>query len=242
MIDQQKRERNLLFIDIETVSAQPSFEWLDERMQKLWSKKASYLKNEDNLNDAEMYFHRAGIYAEFGKVVAIGMGFFNWEEDERFLKVKTFADHNEADVLMQFKQLIEKKYRPTDLILCAHNGKEFDFPYLCRRMLVNSIGIPHALQIQGRKPWEINHLDTLELWKFGDKKHYTSLEMLGTLFGISDLKTEMSGEDVNRVYHQEQDLAKIKRYCTEDVIVLAQLYLRFQNESVVAQDNIIRVD
>ncbi|MFN8353511.1 MAG: 3'-5' exonuclease [Spirosomataceae bacterium] len=242
MSEPSKKERNLLFIDIETVSCFPDFELLDERMQKLWSKKASYLKNEEDLTDAEMYFRRAGIYAEFGKIIAIGMGFFNQENDQRFLKVKTIYGHDEADLLGQFRQLIEKKYRSSELTLCAHNGKEFDFPYLCRRMLVNNIKIPVALQLQGRKPWEINHLDTLELWKFGDKKHYTSLELLGALFGVSQLKTEMSGEDVNTVYHKEHDLEKIKRYCTEDVIVLSQLYLKFNGETLIPESNIIRVE
>jgi 3'-5' exonuclease len=241
MTEAQKRERSLLFIDIETVSALPDYDLLDEPFRRLWSKKANYLKNEEHLNDAELYMKRAGIYAEYGKIVAIGLGFFHWDDEQRFLKVKTLSGHNEAELLLSFKELIERKYKPNDLSLCAHNGKEFDFPYLCRRMLVNGITIPKALQIQGRKPWEVTHLDTLELWKFGDKKHYTSLELLALLFGIP-CKTEMSGEDVNHVYHVEQNLGKIKRYCTEDVVVLAQLYLRYQNETLVPDTHIERVD
>lgn len=241
MTEAQKRDRSLLFIDIETVSAQPDFALLDESFRRLWSKKASYLKNEEALNEAELYFKRAGIYAEFGKIVAIGLGFFHWDNELRYLKVKTLASHDEAELLQSFKELVERKFKANELVLCAHNGKEFDFPYLCRRMLVNGVSIPKALQIQGRKPWEVNHLDTLELWKFGDKKHYTSLELLALLFGIP-CKTEMSGEDVNSVYHTEHNLDKIKRYCTEDVVVLAQLYLRYQNEPLVPEEQIERVE
>jgi uncharacterized protein YprB with RNaseH-like and TPR domain len=237
----QKKERNLLFIDIETVSKHSDFEQLDERMQKLWVHKASFLKNDLSVTDAEMYFKRAGIYAEFGKIVAIGMGFFHWEDDVRILKVKTIASDNELALLTEFKQIIEKKYRPQDLRLCAHNGKEFDYPYLCRRMLVNGVEIPQSLNLQNRKPWEIPHLDTLEMWKFGDKKHYTSLELMAAIFGISTSKSDISGEDVNTVYHIENNLERIQQYCSEDIIVLAQLYLKLQNETLVAEDNINRI-
>ena len=237
----QKKERNLLFIDIETVSAKPNFESLDERLQKLWTRKSGFLQNDNNLSDAEMYFKRAGIFAEFGKIVAIGMGFFNWEDNVRTLKVKTIANDDEVGLLNEFKHIIEKKYRPQDLTLCAHNGKEFDFPYLCRRMLVNGIEIPQSLNTQGRKPWEVLHIDTLEMWKFGDKKHYTSLELLATIFDIPSSKSDISGEDVNHVYYNEKSLERIQSYCSEDIIVLAQLYLKLQSEPLVEEDNIKRI-
>ena len=239
--DTQKKERNLLFIDIETVSNFADFEQLDSRMQKLWIHKASFLKNDPSISDAEMYFKRAGIYAEFGKIVAIGMGFFNWEDDVRTLKVKTIASTNELELLAEFKQVVEKKYRPQDLRLCAHNGKEFDYPYLCRRMLVNNIEIPQSLNLQNRKPWEIPHLDTLEMWKFGDKKHYTSLELMAAIFGIPSSKSDISGEDVNSVFHLENDLERIQNYCTEDIIVLAQLYLKLQSEPLIDEELIKRI-
>jgi predicted PolB exonuclease-like 3'-5' exonuclease len=241
-MDFQKVAKNLLFIDIETVSAEPELNLLSDRMKALWLHKASFLHNPNNLSQEEFYFDRAGIYAEFGKIVAIGVGFFHWnEEQEICLKVKSISHDDEAEVLREFKVLIEKKYKPTSLALCAHNGKEFDYPYLCRRMLINGIEIPKALQISGKKPWEIPHFDTLDMWKFGDKKHYTSLELLAALFNISSSKTELSGDQVNQTFHHENDLTKIARYCREDIIVLAQLFLKYQNMELVKEGYIERI-
>ena len=241
-MDFQKVAKNLLFIDIETVSAEPELNRLPDRIKALWLHKASYLSNPNNLSAEEFYFDRAGIYAEFGKIVAIGVGFFHWnDEQEICLKVKSISNDDEKEVLKEFKALIEKKYKPTSLALCAHNGKEFDYPYLCRRMLVNGIEIPKALQISGRKPWEIPHYDTLDMWKFGDKKHYTSLELLAAIFDISSSKTELSGDQVNNAYHHENDLSKIARYCREDIIVLAQLFLKYQNMETVKDSNVERI-
>ncbi len=241
-MDFQKLAKNLLFIDIETVSAEGEFSRLSDRMKALWLHKASFLSNPSNLNDEDFYFDRAGIYAEYGKIISIGVGFFHWNDDnEVCLKVKSISYDDEAQVLREFKVLIEKKYKPTSLSLCAHNGKEFDYPYICRRMLVNGIDIPKALQISGRKPWEIPHFDTLDMWKFGDKKHYTSLELLAALFNIPSSKIELSGDQVNHTYYRENDLAKIARYCREDIIVLAQLFLKFQNLALVEERNIERI-
>lgn len=238
----QKLIKNLLFIDIETVSGEADLSNLSERMQKLWLHKASFLSNPHSLTDDEFYFYRAGIYAEFGKVIVIGMSFFHWNDNEELcLKAKAITGSNEGELLREFKKLIEKKYRPSDLILCAHNGKEFDYPYLCRRMLINGIEIPKALQVAGKKPWEIPHLDTLEMWKFGDKKHYTSLELLSEILDIPTSKDELSGDMVNATFYKGQDLDKIARYCREDVIVLAQLYLRYQHLELVNEDNIERI-
>lgn len=242
MFDLAKNLKNLLFIDIETVSAHSHFEQVSPAMQAFWRKKASYLYNPSELSEADFYFERAGIYAEFGKVIVIGLGFLHWnEQQELSLKVKTLYDPDEKVLLTQLKELLESKFNPKTLTLCAHNGKEFDFPYLCRRMLVNDVQIPLALQLSGRKPWEIPHLDTLEMWKFGDKKHYTSLDLLAALFGIPSSKVELSGELVNSTYHHEKDIDKIIRYCQEDVVVLAQLLLKYVSMPLVKEDNIERI-
>lgn len=240
-MDFQKFAKNLLFIDIETVSGESDFNFLSDRMKALWLHKASFLANPNALSDEDFYFDRAGIYAEFGKIVSIGLGFFHWnDEQEICLKVKSISGHNEATLLNEFKKLVEKKYK-ADLAFCAHNGKEFDYPYLCRRMLVNGIEIPRALQIAGKKPWEIQHFDTLEMWKFGDKKHYISLDLLACLFNIPSSKGELSGDKVNVTYHQENDLAKISTYCREDIIVLAQVFLKYQSMDLVKEENIERI-
>ena len=239
----KRRAKNFLLLDIETVSSFASYEELPERMQKLWDKKAlTFRKGDDETSNAAYFYDRGAIYSEFGKIVCIAFGAFYWnEKDEISFKVSSFSGDNEADILLQFKALIEK-YPPEQLILCAHNGKEFDFPFLCRRMLIHCIEIPKALQISGKKPWEILHQDTMDLWKFGDYKSYTSLDLLAAVFDIPGSKNEMSGDQVTRVYWEEKDLAKICRSCREDVVVLAQLYLKLHCFKAVPPENIIRIE
>jgi 3'-5' exonuclease len=234
-----KHLKNILFIDIETVSQVPDFELLGERLQKLWLKKASYLRNEDEISDADFYLKKAAIYAEFGKIICIGIGgiFFD-EENTPSLRVKMIGGDTEADVLREFKTIVEKHKAANNLMLCAHNGKEFDFAYICRRMLVNGIGLPRILQFAGKKPWEINHLDTLDLWKFGDYKHYTGLDLLAAIFDIPSSKNDISGDQVNTVYHVEKDRGKIERYCAADVVVLTQLYMKMNNCALIDDENI----
>ncbi|CAG5073669.1 hypothetical protein DYBT9623_04856 [Dyadobacter sp. CECT 9623] len=240
--DFKRRIKNFLLLDIETVCSHASYEQLPDRMQKLWDKKAVSLKRgDDSLTNAEHFYDRGAIYAEFGKIICIAFGAFYWNENEELaFKVSSFSGDDEADLLRQFKALIEK-YPADQLILCAHNGKEFDFPFLCRRMLIHCIEIPKALQMTGKKPWEILHQDTMDLWKFGDYKSYTSLDLLAAVFDIPGSKNEMSGDQVTKVYYEENDLAKISRYCREDVVVLAQLYLRLHCFQAVQEENITRV-
>lgn len=239
----KRRAKNLLLLDIETVCSHASYEQLPERMQKLWDKKALTIKKgDDATSNADCFYDRGAIYAEFGKIICIAFGAYYWnEKDEIAFKVSSFAGNDEVQLLLQFKALIEK-YPAEQLILCAHNGKEFDFPFICRRMLIHRIEIPKALQIAGKKPWELLHQDTMDLWKFGDYKSYTSLDLLAAVFDIPGSKNEMSGDQVTKVYYEENDLAKISRYCREDVVVLAQLYLRLHCLDQIPEPNIVRVE
>ncbi|MCY7351137.1 MAG: 3'-5' exonuclease [Cytophagaceae bacterium] len=233
--------KNLLFIDIETVAAQATLDAVPERMRYQWKRKAAHLRSDESQTDADLYFRRAGIYAEFGRVIVIGLGFLHLDDSQQLcLRVRTMGSADEEALLREFANLIETKYRPELLTLCAHNGREFDYPYLCRRMLVNGIPLPKALQLSDRKPWQVNHLDTLELWKFGDKKNYTSLELLAAIFDIPSSKNDLSGDKVNGVFHLENDLARIQEYCIEDVVVLAQLFLRYQGKALIAEEQIDR--
>ncbi len=238
----RQKAKNMLFIDIETVSAVGAFDQLDERMQEQWVRKAGNIRNDENLIPYDLFFKKAAIYAEFGKIVCIGVGGVYWNQaDEPSLKVKAIMGNDERQILLEFKELLEK-YPNDKLVLCAHNGKEFDYPYLCRRMLVNDIEIPRGLQIAGKKPWEILHQDTMDFWRFGDYKNFTQLDLLAALFHIPTSKSDISGEDVTRVYYVEQDLARIARYCKEDIVVLTQLYLRLQNYPLIATENILRAE
>ena len=237
-----KNFKNTLFIDIETVSGSENFSSISDRMKDFWVKKAKNLANPANISFEEMYFERAALYAEFGKIIVVGMGFlFVNKQGELSLKVKTIANADEKELLVEFIDFINKTYKSRELTLVAHNGKEFDFPYLCRRMLANRLEIPKSLQLQGKKPWEIIHQDTMEMWKFGDRRSYSSLELLAELMGIEGAKIYLSGDRVNHVFYKEKDLDRIAAYCGDDVIIVAQLYLRFHFLSIVEPQNIEKI-
>ena len=237
-----KNFKNTLFIDIETVSGSENFSSISDRMKDFWVKKAKNLANPANISFEEMYFERAALYAEFGKIIVVGMGFlFVNKQGELSLKVKTIANGDEKGLLVEFIEFINKTYKSRELTLVAHNGKEFDFPYLCRRMLANRLEIPKSLQLQGKKPWEIIHQDTMEMWKFGDRRSYSSLELLAELMGIEGAKIDLSGDRVNHVFYKEKDLDRIAAYCGDDVIIVAQLYLRFHFLSIVEPQNIEKI-
>lgn len=241
-MEPKKNFKNTLFIDIETVSGESNFSLLSDRMKHFWLKKAKNVSNPQNLALEELYVDRAALFAEFGKIIVIGMGFlYQNKEKELCLKVKTIANKDEKSLLLEFIQFINDTYKSRELTLVAHNGKEFDFPYLCRRMLVNGLEIPRPLQLQGKKPWEVLHQDTMELWKFGDRKVYISLDLLAELLGIPGSKTNLTGDKVQGVYYLEKDLGKIAAYCVEDVVTLAQLYLRYHFLQMVEEKNIDRI-
>jgi 3'-5' exonuclease len=229
--------KDILFLDIETVGCADNYSKLSERLKAQWARKANFFKREEGQTDEDLFHEKAGIYAEFGKIVVIAIGkYTEGEHGELGIRTKYFADHDEAKLLSEFRETVEKM--GPAVRLCAHNGKEFDFPYMCRRMLVNGIQLPSVLNVAGKKPWEINHLDTLELWKFGDYKHYTSLDLLATIFNIPTSKGVMDGSMVSKVYYQEGDLKKIAEYCVGDVLAIAQLYLKFKGMPLVESTNI----
>jgi 3'-5' exonuclease len=224
--------RDVLFLDIETVAHYADYNLLEERLKSQWARKASYLRREGDITDEEVYHQKAGIYAEFGRIICIAVAKFSENENgELVLRTKSYFGDNEKQVLIDFKNMIEK-LDPNSTRLCAHNGKEFDYPYLCRRMLVNCIQLPPLLNLSGKKSWEVQHLDTMELWKFGDYKHYTSLDLLAAIFNIPSSKTNIDGSQVNAVYHKENGLERIREYCVRDVIVLAQLFLKMKCISI----------
>lgn len=231
---------DILFLDIETASLTEKFEDLPERIQEEWLRKERIIQPENQLEPGSLYFERAGIHAEFGQVACIGVGYFQWEKkNKKFIfRSKCFGGSDEMELLSEFKALLEKK----KWILCAHNGKEFDFPYLCRRMLIQGISLPEPLQIAGKKPWEVRHLDTMELWKFGDYKHYTRLELLASIFGIPSSKDDLDGSQVNTTFHLEKDIEKIKKYCLKDVEVTARIYLAMNPQEEEFEIEVIHLD
>lgn len=229
----------ILFLDIETVSASPTYEELPDKWQSLWDKKAKFLVEEGQI-PSEVY-ERAGIYAEFGKIVCICAGIIAGEGDDKEFRIISFYGEDEKKILEDFCNLLKKSFNTLEHTLCAHNGKEFDFPYLCRRILINGLKMPSILDIAGRKPWEVQHLDTLQLWKFGDYKHYTSLDLLTTLFDIPSPKEDMDGSQVGKAFWKDGDLKKIVKYCQNDTLAVAQLFLRYQNKQLIDPKRVVLV-
>lgn len=226
--------QQVLFLDIETVSAHADFEQMSTEWQALWADKTRFQRQEES--PEEFYPKRAAILAEFGKIVCISCGFFTNQNGHWEFRLKSFAGDEEKDLLMDFANLL---LRLPNFKLCAHNGKEFDFPYLSRRMISLGITLPGQLNNAGRKPWEVPHLDTLELWKFGDYKNYTSLNLLAALFNIPTPKDDIDGSKVGEVYWQDQDLKRIEVYCEKDVITLAKVFLKITQADIPADFEVI---
>lgn len=219
---------DILFIDIETVPAYADISKVPEPERALWEKKALQLSIKYSSEDVD--YQRAGIYAEFGKIVCISCGRLSKSPEGILLKITTFAGNCEIDLLINLNVYFTQQGKK--VLLCAHNGKEFDYPYLARRYLINRLKLPNIINHSGKKPWEIKHLDTLELWKFGDYKHYTSLDLLAHVFGIPSPKSEMDGSMVAKAYHHHHDLKSIRNYCENDIETLVKVYL---NQSVQNQ-------
>jgi hypothetical protein len=223
----------VLFLDIETVPMVSTYAQLPEQFKKLWDRKAAYLSRSEE-DTAENLFQRAGIYAEFGKIVCISVGFLSNQQ----FRIKSFYGNDERQLLKDFAGLLNKGFSQ---YLCAHNGKEFDFPYIARRMLIHGIRLPDMLNIAGKKPWEVLHLDTMEFWKFGDYKHYTSLELLTTVFGIPTPKEDIDGSMVASVYYDDNDLERISLYCQRDTLAVAQLLLCYLGKPMIRESDVVTV-
>ena len=239
MLDQLRMEE-VLFLDIETVPQYASFDLLDDDYKQLWEDKSRYSREKNGTSLSDSYGD-AGIYAEFGKVICISVGYFAQRLQERVFRVTSFYGHDEEKLLAEFSELLETRTNHPFRILCAHNGKEFDFPYLCRRMLINGIRLPQILDIAGKKPWEIAHLDTMELWKFGDFKNYTSIKILSKVFGIPTPKDDIDGSQVRGVYYEQNDLDRIEVYCKKDVVTVARLMQCYRGEKPVTDEQIVYV-
>ncbi|WP_314771601.1 3'-5' exonuclease [Capnocytophaga sputigena] len=227
---------DILFLDIETVPLHQQYSELSAEAQMLWEEKTRYQRKEEF--SAEEFYDRAGIWAEFGKIVCISVGYFLFRHQQRTFRVTSFIGE-EKNLLEDFGRLVNEHFSRPNKLFCAHNGKEFDFPYISRRMIINGIEIPQKLQLFGKKPWEIPHLDTMEMWKFGDYKHYTSLKLLAHILGIPSPKDDIDGSEVRNVFYNEGDINRIATYCEKDTITVAQILLRFRNDTLLDDDEIL---
>lgn len=229
---------NILFLDIETVPQYQHFEELPPSWQSLWEHKSAYLLKNAVDEDVASIYQRAGIYAEFGKIICISCGIIQGNQQSKKLLIKSYSGDNEKEIILNFVEMLNKWSTGEQRLLCAHNGKEFDFPYLCRRMMIHQIPLPGLLQIAGKKPWEVKLLDTMDMWKFGDYKHFTSLDLLAHLFNIKSSKDDIDGSMVAKIYYEDRDIERIVNYCQKDVITLTQVYLRMTGEETISAENI----
>jgi len=232
---------DILFIDIETVPQYPEFIQAPEVIQHLWDKKSSCFRSQEQL-PSDVY-QRAGIYAEFGRIICISAGAIIQKDGYRFYKVKSYCDNDEKKLLSDFNCMLEMYTSNPKKMICAHNGQEFDYPYIARRSLINGLNLPKILDISGCKPWEVKDrmLDTLQMWKFGDYKNYTSLELLCAVFNIPTPKDDIDGSQVANVYYEKNNLERIVRYCEKDTLALANLLMRFKGENIISLENLVRV-
>lgn len=232
MIQNVPLER-VLFLDIETVPQFADWDELSIEDQNLWDKKTK-IQRKDEISADEFYPQRAGIMTEFGKIICISIGMLDHNET---LKIKSFYGDDEKKLLQEFGEIFNSQ-RLREVILCAHNGKEFDFPWIARRFLINGMQPPMPFQLFGKKPWEIAHIDTMELWKFGDYKSFVSLELLAHVFGIPTPKDDIDGSMVSSIYYIEKDLIRIVKYCEKDVLTLANIFRRMRQENVLKRSEI----
>ena len=229
--------KNVLFLDIETVPCSQSYDDLDITFQNLWTEKTTW-QRKDEFTPAEFYKLKAGVMAEFAKIICISVGYLFAKKNENHFRIKSFYGDDEKQIIINFNKLLNTQFNKKQHQLCAHNGKEFDFPFIARRTLINGLKLPTLLNIAGKKPWEVNHLDTMELWKFGDYKHYTSIKLLATLFNISTPKDDIDGSQIAGVYWNDKDLERIKKYCQKDTLTVAQLLLKYKGEELISENNI----
>lgn len=226
---------HILFLDIETVPLYENFEDLPDVEKEYFEVKTKYQRGETLPED---YYGHAGIWAEFGKIVCISVGYFHFNKDIRQIRIKSFVG-DEIQILKDFSNLLNNHFQAPQYIMCGHNAKEFDFPYISRRLIINGLPLPIKLNLFGKKPWEINHLDTMELWKFGDYKHYTSLKLMAHVLGIPSPKDDIDGSQVGHVFYKEKDIDRIAIYCQKDVVTTAQIYLKLAGKELLDESEIL---
>ncbi len=229
---------NILFLDIETVPMCRHFKEMPKKFQQLFEEK-TIKQRKDNEDVASFFEEKAGVLSEFSKIVCVSVGLFDTKSSSLKFRLKSFFGNNEHKILSDFCSLVNKSFNTSNHYLCAHNGKAFDFPFLARRLLINNMSIPNILNISTKKPWEKQHIDTMDLWRFGDYKNYTSLNLLAAVFNIPTPKDDITGKDVKYIYWDNKDLNRIANYCQKDTLTVAQLFLKYKGKKIISPEDVI---
>lgn len=243
MIDKKSLDK-ILFLDIETVQQTAELSELSPAMQHLWTEKFEAIRRrmpDRYAPDASAEFayqNGGGIYSEFARIVCISVGIIYHKNGEMRMRTTSYAGNDEVKILTDFSELINKFMAKSDRLICGHNVKEFDVPFICRRMLINGLPLPKKLDLAGRKPWDTPLLDTMELWRFGDYKSFTTLKLLCEIFGVPTPKDDIDGSQVASVFYNERDVARIATYCEKDVVATAQVLLRMNGHALIEPQNI----
>jgi uncharacterized protein YprB with RNaseH-like and TPR domain len=232
---------NLILIDIETVPQSPQFDLLDNGWKQLWEEKTQR-SIPDFTSAEEFYPQRAGVMAEFAKIVCISMGYFHKQGNVMQLRIKSFYGDDEKLLLQNFIATVNQiEAKNGKWSFAGHNIKEFDIPFICRRLLINSLPLPAYLNFQNMKPWDTNIVDTFQYWRFGDYKNYTSLKLLAAALGVPSPKDDIDGSMVAEVYWKEKNIDRIATYCQKDVLTTANIILRFKKMPLLKEDEVVIV-
>ena len=211
----------LLFVDIETVGVDEDLDSLhhtNPKLSKVWEETGwDYFKrkySEDSeLSSNQMFVKRAALLPEFGKIVCISVGFIVPSGET---KLDSFYG-DEKNILISTSELLNRVDK-LGFVICGHNVKNFDLPYIAKRMLINNIPVPKILPNYTIKPWESRVLDTKEVWGFNSFGGLSSLNLVCTSLGLETSKEgEVNGSNMHKYYYDSNNIEKIKNYCEEDV-------------------------
>ncbi len=226
--------RDVLYLELATAGRYRTLEEAPPGYQRLWGEWNAWREEQPD-------FGRAALYAEFGQVVGMSLGYHLEDGPQEEFRISSWVG-DEAAILGEFlrvvKSLTKSKRR---LRICSHNGKSFDFPYLSKRLVARELELPEVMNIVGMKPWELPHLDTLELWRHGGgRRSYVGLELLAMTLGIELPYAWMDGSDIHTLFwsQEREEWERIGRQGALEVYLTAQVLRRLQHQAPLERESV----
>lgn len=234
--------KNLLSIDIETVRIVDKYGDLPIEWQKGWeykNKQAGEVPYFEELADS--WEKTASLYAEFSKVCAVSVTFLSKSGDK--LMCKEFWGENEQEILNNLADLLNQSSNSSkDFRLVGHAAKYFDYPFLCKRYMINGLDIPFMLDSSTLKPWENRNLCTnADVWKCGGTGAGSSLQAMCLAMGVPVSKVDLVGDEVGAAYFRGE-FERIGTYCSYDTIATFNVIRRIKKEVIFAFDEVVYLD